>query len=369
MSGSRDPKRLGEYTIVARIGDGGMATVYLGRARDEAGKERVAAIKVVRKELESQEEFVQMFLDEAHILSLLHHPNLSRALGYGTAGAQHFIAMELLLGRTVKDVWDAAVAQGSSLGFDLPAWICARVAHGLHHAHELGNESGRPLNIIHRDVTPSNIFLTYGNEVKLFDFGLAKARGKRHATKAGIVKGKVSYLSPEQIEMVPIDRRADIYALGITLWEATTMRRLFQARTDLEVVNAIKAGRVPDATKLTADYPEKLWPIVVRALQRDRASRYATAKELADDLDRFVMARRPGVGWMEGRLGGLLDTLFVGERKRQDAWLKKAPTVRLADLPTLQAPAPMMPLLPSGLDVIPRPPRLPRISKPPSRPT
>jgi serine/threonine protein kinase len=249
------PKRLGAYDIVAKIGGGGMATIYLGRASEGEETEHVAAIKVIKQELASQEAFIQMFLDEAHILARLDHPNVSSALEYGSTGNQHFIAMELLLGRTVKEAWDAAVARGSSFGFDLPAWICARVARGLHHAHELCDESGQPLRLIHRDVTPSNIFLTYGNEVKLFDFGLAKAKGSRHATKAGIVKGKVAYLSPEQIKLLPLDRRSDIYTLGVTLWELTTMSRLFQYDTDGEVVSAIRAGLVPDAREFVPHIP------------------------------------------------------------------------------------------------------------------
>jgi eukaryotic-like serine/threonine-protein kinase len=355
-------KRLGAYEVIAQIGAGGMATVYLGRVRDDAGEERVAAIKVVKQELAGQDEFVQMFLDEAHILSLLHHPNLSAALEYGTSGDRHFIAMEFLMGRTVKEVWDAAVAQGSSLGFDLPAWICARVADGLFYAHGLCDGGGNPLHLIHRDVNPGNIFLTYGNEVKLFDFGLAKAKGKRHTTRAGVIKGKVSYLSPEQIEMLPLDGRSDIYALGVALWELTTMRRLFQASTDLEVVAAIRAGRVPDARELAPNYPDRLWSIVSKALQRDRADRYATAKELADDLDRFVLERRPGAGWMQGRLAALLDDLFLGERKRQDGWLPRTTSHPAAGgLPMVQPPAPMMPLHPSALDGSPRPPRPPKV--------
>jgi serine/threonine-protein kinase len=342
-----------------------MATIYLGRTRDDDGTEQVAAIKVIKQELASQEAFIQMFLDEAHILSRLDHPNVSSALEYGSTGNKHFIAMELLLGRTVKEAWDAAVTRGTSFGFDLPAWICARVARGLHHAHELCDESGQALRLIHRDVNPSNIFLTYGNEVKLFDFGLAKAKGSRHATKTGIIKGKVSYLSPEQIQLLPLDRRSDIYTLGVTLWELTTMSRLFQYDTDGEVVSAIRVGLVPDAREFVPHYPDELWPIVSRALRHDRADRYATAKELADDLDRFVLSRRPGVGWMEGRLGALLDDLFAGERQRQEGWLQRT-SVRAqgADPTTLRPPAPMMPIHPSGLDPIPRPPRVPKITTP-----
>lgn len=202
-----------------------MATVYMGRAKDESGKERVAAIKVIRHEMTRNENVVQMFIDEATLLARLSHPNISRTLEHGVTGDRHFIAMELLIGRTLFDVWEALVARKLSLRLDVAAWICARVAHALHYAHELTDERGTPLDVIHRDVNPSNIFLTYDGDVKLFDFGLAKTVGRRAKSAEGIVKGKLPYLAPEQVMQFPYDRRADIFMLGTTLWELVTMRR------------------------------------------------------------------------------------------------------------------------------------------------
>lgn len=318
---SEAPTRLGPYEITAKIAGGGMASVYLGRASALGGPDRIVAVKVIRTELSGSDQFVTMFMDEAKILSRLDHPNIARTLEYGVSEDQHFIAMELLLGRTLLDVWDACVARSLPLRLDLAAWICARVADGLHYAHELCDEHGHWLQVVHRDVNPSNVFLTYGGEVKLFDFGLAHARGMRHKTEAGIVKGKVAYLSPEQLQQLPIDRRCDIFSLGATLWEMTTMKRLFKRDHDLATAVAVKEAKVPDPRATQPGYPDELWRIVGRALARDRDERYERASDLARDLDAFT--GQPASGAMGALVGNLQDDLFEGDRERQLGWLRK----------------------------------------------
>jgi serine/threonine protein kinase len=364
VSTAARPKRLGPYEVVVKIAGGGMATVYLGRRRDGSGDERLAAVKVMRHELRQDQRFVQMFLDEAKMLSRLSHPNIAATYEYGTDDEQHFIAMELLLGRTLLEVWDACKERKVALRVDHAAWIAARVADALHHAHELVDEDGRPLHVVHRDVNPSNVFLTFDGEVKLFDFGLAKAKG-RSRSSAGIVKGKLPYLSPEQVAQLPLDRRSDIYMLGTTLWEMTTMRRLFKRSEDSETLMAVRAGLVPDPRATVPTYPENLWTIVRRALQRDRDERYATAHELARDLDAFV-ADQPGDGDRDMALlsGAILDALFPGEREKRAQWLRRANTQRQeSQRGTMPPPATvvgahtpsMAPRPPSS-----RPPRKPR---------
>jgi serine/threonine protein kinase len=333
--------RLGPYEVLAKIAGGGMATVFLGRATDPTRKPRVAAVKAIKTELSQQEQFVSMFLDEAKILSRLEHPNIARTLEFGIAEEQHFIAMELLLGRTLLDVWDRCVERSLPLRLDLAAWICARVAEGLHYAHELCDEDGAWLHVVHRDVNPSNIFLSFEGEVKLFDFGLARARGRRHKTESGIVKGKVAYLAPEQLDQLSVDRRSDIFTLGTTLWEMTTMQRLFKRDHDLATVLAIKEAKVTDPRPLVPGYPEALWAIVQRALAKDREARYQRASDLAQDLDAFVSSEAAGM--MQGLIGQLLDDLFQGDRERQLGWLETTQTLSPQSAKATVAPPALLP--------------------------
>ncbi len=326
------PTRLGHYDVVAKIGGGGMATIYLGRAPDH-----VCALKVLRHE---DAQAVNMFLDEAKILSMLSHENITRTYQYGEDNSEHFIAMELLLGRTLVDVWETCVQRKLSLRLDLSAWICARVAEGLAHAHALRDERGAPLFVIHRDVNPSNVFLTFDGRVKLFDFGLAKSLGRRAESSAGIIKGKLPYLSPEQILQLDVDHRADIFMLGTTLYELTTMRRLFKRDDDVETVKAVRGGAIPDPRKFISGYPDELWRIVDKALQRNRDNRYPDAFSFAQDLDAFVRTIAPVE---PGALfGPILENLFPGDRARQMGWLKATSASTLgAAGPTLPPPAPL----------------------------
>ena len=322
-----------------------MASVYIGRAlreRGEAGEgdeetEERVALKVIRDELAHDEEFKSMFIDEAKILAQLSHPNVIRTLEFGVTGHHRFIAMELLSGRTYSDVWDLLVVKGEHIDFWLAAWICARVAEGLHSAHELVDETGQPLGVIHRDVNPSNIFLTHGGEVKLIDFGLAKARVRLSKSADGIVKGKIPYLAPEQAHGQPIDRRIDVYALGATLWESVTMKRLFKRDTDVDTLRAIRDAKVPDVRQMIEGFPDELWYIIEKSLRVDRDARYDDADEFRRELDGFVGARASD---MKGELSALLTRLFPGQEARQAQWERAATSVRVPKH-TMPPPAPV----------------------------
>jgi serine/threonine protein kinase len=312
------PRRLGRFDIVAKIAQGGFSTVYLGRAGDE-----LAALKVVRHDLALDKQAIDMFLDEARVVSRLHHPNLIHTFEFGSEEDLHYIASELLLGQTLVRVWDACVAKRLLLRFDVAAWIASRVARGLAHAHDAVDEHQRPLDLIHRDTNPSNIFLTFDGRVKLFDFGLARALGRRATSSPGIVKGKLPYLAPEQIFEFPLDRRADIFALGTTLWEMTTMRRLFARPEDVETVNAVRMGPIPDPRTIVPGCPEELALIIKKALERNRDNRYPDAGSFAADLDAFLArAAQTEDGPVDPAqlVPLLLDSLFPGERARQTGW-------------------------------------------------
>ncbi len=320
------PTRLGPYDVIVKIAGGGMATIYLGRARDAKGGGRLVALKAIRHDFRHDERFVHMFRKEAKILSRLSHPNIAATYEVGMEEDQHFIAMELLVGRTLGDAWEACKARKLSLRLDHAAWIAARVGDALHHAHELTDETGARIHLVHRDVNPSNVFLTFDGAVKLFDFGLAKASALHEQSSADIVKGKLPYLSPEQLTQLPIDRRSDVYTLGTTLWEMTTMRRLFKRDDDGETLRAVRAGLVPDPRATVPTYPETLWHIVQRALARNREDRYPTADALARDLDRFAAAQGSGEDY-PALTGGILDALFPGEREERAKWIRRASTV------------------------------------------
>lgn len=330
---TKPPSKLGRFEVGAKIGGGGMATIYLGRELHGDGSEQLVALKVMKDELAHDEQFVAMFADEAKILARLSHPNVIQTLDYGAA-EHSFIAMELLNGRTVADLYEVLKSKDEKIDLSTAAWICARVAEGLHSAHELVDEEGQPLSVIHRDVNPTNIFLTYGGEVKLIDFGLARARVRMSKSAEGIVKGKIPYLAPEQAQGKTIDRRIDIYALGTTLWELCAMKRLFKRDSDVETLRAIQAAHVPDLREEIPDFPEALWKVIDLALRVDRDERYATAEELRTDLD--ALARTSGPHGP--KVAALVSRLFPGAEARQAKWLHDAAAIREG---TMTPPAPV----------------------------
>ena len=334
------PKQLGKYEVGAKIGGGGMASVYIGRTTLDDGTEERVALKVIRDELAHDEQFKSMFIDEAKILAQLSHPNVIKTLEYGVTGHHRFIAMELLSGRTYSDVWELLVVKGERLSPTLAAWLCARVAEGLHHAHELVDDVGQPLGVIHRDVNPGNIFLTHGGDVKLIDFGLAKARVRLSKSADGIVKGKIPYLAPEQAHGRPIDRRIDVYALGATLWESVTMKRLFKRDTDVDTLRAIREAKVPDVRTMIEGFPADLWYIIEKSLREDRDARYETADELRKELDEFVGDDAHRAAQMKEELSALLTGLFPGQEARQARWEEAATSVRMP-MHTMPPPAPV----------------------------
>jgi serine/threonine protein kinase len=304
-------ERLGEYTVLAPISEGGMASVWLGRLTEEPS--RFAALKVIRAEHGRNEEFVAMFLDEARIASRLTHPNIIAIHGLGHDGKRHFLAMEVLRGRTLLQLWERAHSRKRRLPYEVVAWVGARVADALHHAHELRDERGRPLHVIHRDVSPSNIFVTDEGVPKLIDFGLAKARDRVASTAIGMIKGKLAYLAPEQVLGHPADRRADIFALGVTLWEVSLNRRLFRGESDVETVRRVRDADVPDPKSLAPDYPAAMASALKRSLAKEPAARFQTAAGLRDELDAFVRASATPVD--EHKMQAIVAELFDGSER------------------------------------------------------
>ncbi len=323
-----------------------MATVYLGRARSPEGGDEVVALKVIKDEHSAKEEYIQMFLDEARILARLSHPNVIATVDSGIDEELRFIAMELLLGRSLADTWNTTL-DGTPFPRELAAWIVARTADGLQYAHDATDAKGEPLKVIHRDVNPTNIFLTYDGQVKLIDFGLAKVVGRKSKSAQGVVKGKIPYLAPEQVAGLDVDGRVDVYGLGITLWEITTGRRLFKRSTDVATLQAIQKAEVPDARDLVPGYPDELWKIVSGMLEPDRDKRTRTARDVAKALDAFLGTREDALRGRE--VAAFLDARFPGEQDRQTDWLREATNpARAITNATVPPPAPVPALLDSA---------------------
>ena len=274
------PAKIGRHSVVGYIATGGMAELFLGK--EPTG--RPVVIKRILPHLARQTSFVSMFIDEARIGSRAKHPNLVEVYELGQVGTDLFLVMEYLVGENLAGLARRLTKKNERMSYGLCAYLIAEVCDGLHAAHELTDEGGNHLELVHRDVSPQNVFVTYGGDVKLLDFGVATAAHRLTQTASGEVKGKYAYMSPEQCRGEPLDRRSDIFSLGIVLYELTTLRRLFKRTNELQVMKAITEDPIPRPSREAPDYPQALEDICVRALARDPAQRYATAAEMREDL-------------------------------------------------------------------------------------
>jgi serine/threonine protein kinase len=327
------PSTIGRYDIRAKLADGGMANIYVGRLSGPAGFEKLHAIKVIKPEFSKDKDFTNMFLDEARIAAKLSHPSIVQVheLGEEANSKRLWIAMELLFGESLWDIWFTARAKKQKLPEDIVAWIGARIAEGLHHAHEL-QVGGVKQNVIHRDVNPSNVFVTYDGQVKIIDFGLAKAKNRVTETGLGVIKGKVAYMAPEQTKSSrDIDHRIDIFALGVTLFELTTDKRLFKRGDNVSTLAAVAECNIPDPTALVPGYSPALWDILKKALAKNRNERYATAKELAEALDAFSRSRGRVV--TAATVAAFMEEIFGAQRERYQAWLDEVRSERPVPTP------------------------------------
>jgi serine/threonine protein kinase len=348
-------KKLGDYEVLAPISEGGMASVWLGR--DTGDGHGLVALKVIRTDRGDNREFVAMFVDEARIASRLSHPNIIKVHGFGHDGRRHFLVMEVLRGHTLLETWETAHEQGRRLPHEMLAWIGARIADALHHAHELRGDDNALLQVIHRDVNPANIFLTSEGTPKLIDFGLAKALGRVASTAFGIIKGKLAYMAPEQTQARPIDRRADVFALGVTLWEMTLDRRLFKEDTDAATIRRVREAQVPDPTTIEPTYPKALAAILTKALARSPQDRMQSAAELRDRLDEFAGSSGRRIDASE--VARILSELFdQTERPEWEQWLA-APAATPPRMPTPPAapPAKAKPEFPPSKPSVPASPQ------------
>lgn len=277
----------GRYELIRKIAAGGMAEIYLARQWGEAGFFRDVVIKRLFKNLAEHGSTLRMFQTEAQLLAHLNHPNIPQCIELGVVDSSWFMAMEYVDGWTIADVWRASARQGSMMPLPVTIGAIMQVCEALQHAHEAKDRAGRPLRIIHRDVTPHNVMVTRSGVVKLMDFGVAKTAA-RSDTEAGTVKGTFSYMAPEQVRARPLDPRADVFALGVILYELTTGTRLFRG-TDTEIMMKVVEQDAPRPSERVPDYPGDLEEIVMATLRRDVRSRIASAADLALHLEHFAM--------------------------------------------------------------------------------
>lgn len=326
----------GKYRLIAELGHGGMADVFLAVQAGPSGSgfRKLTVIKRLRQNLADEPEFVAMLVDEARIAARLNHPNVVQTNEVGSWEGQYFIAMEYLDGQPLHRVQHRSTQRVAkeglppTFGSDLQYIVMMDVLAGLHHAHELLDYDGTPLAIVHRDMTPHNVFVTYEGQVKVVDFGIAKAAGRASETRQGIIKGKVRYMAPEQAIGQAVDRRVDIFAVGVMLWEAATGKRMWKDKDDLQIVQALIGGDIPRSPRaVNPDVPEVLDAICQRALAQAAADRYPTAEAFRIDLEQYLIdtgilsrARR--------QIPAALDALFKDKRTEIRALIEK----QLADV-------------------------------------
>jgi serine/threonine protein kinase len=301
----------GHYEILRPIGAGGMAELYLARTRGNDGSVHLVVLKRILPHLARDTAFIEMFLNEARIAATLQHPNVVSVTDFGQRDGDYFIAMEYVHGADLGALLDVLGSTDGRLPLDVALTILQHACAGMHHAHEQRGPDGSLLEVVHRDVSPSNVMIGYDGAIKVTDFGIATAAALTRTTRAGTVKGKVSYMSPEQCKGGRIDRRADVFALGILLYETTLMSRLFVGDNDYALMTQVIEGRITAPRDVEPSYPPALEEIVMRALAVDPDDRFASAEELQHAIEDFAVTH--GLSLSPLSVSGLI-TQLLGPR-------------------------------------------------------
>jgi serine/threonine-protein kinase len=328
--------QVGRYKLVAELAQGGMGTVYLGVARGAGGFSKLMVIKQLRTELSEDPQFLNMFLEEARLAARLNHPNIVQTTEVGTEGNIYFLAMEYLDGQALQRM-RTRIGKTQEFPIGVHLKILVEALHGLHYAHELRDIDGRPLMIVHRDVSPHNVFVTYDGQVKVVDFGIAKAVDSSLETRTGELKGKIAYMPPEQATMKKVDRRADIFAIGVMLWEAIAQKRIWQGMNEMAIMHSLMTGGVPTIRSARPDVPPELERIVMRALALVPEHRQTTAEEMANELEGFMV--RNGLNPTPREVGRMLSEAFAQDREELQRVIQ-AQLRKLAELPDTSPSSP-----------------------------
>ncbi|OGQ22195.1 MAG: serine/threonine protein kinase [Deltaproteobacteria bacterium RBG_16_71_12] len=280
--------RFGKYTLLNRIAVGGMAEIFLARQEGLEGFEKTICIKRIRPHLSSQPNFVRMFLNEAKLAAQLNHPNIVQIYDLGRIADSYFIAMEYISGRDMSRIMPKADKQGIPFPMIYALRIASNVCEGLYYAHTKTDAYGNPLHVVHRDVTPENVLVGFNGTVKIVDFGIAKANTQIEQTRAGEIKGKLSYMSPEQAMGHQLDARSDIFALGSVIYEWVTGYKLFTGENEMAILKSIIDGKIYPPSYFKEDVPEAVERILMKALEKDKEKRYQTAWEMQFDIDTYL---------------------------------------------------------------------------------
>ncbi len=301
-------QRVGKYQLIRKLATGGMAEVFLARAEGPMGFAKRLVVKRILPHFVEDPNFVGMFLGEAKLAAELNHPNLVSIFDFGEADGQYYLAMEYIDGPNLRQLNVASRQQGKPLSYSLSARLMTFAAEGLHAAHELRDEHGQLVNLVHRDISPDNILLSRNGTVKVIDFGIAKLSTEPSRTKSGVIKGKLAYMPPEQLSREPLDRRADIFALGVVLYELIAGAMPFDATSEVSIIQAIMNEEpLSSVRSKVPDVPQELDAIVATCLSKNAADRYPTCKALQNALEHFIAAQ--GVPVFTSDLAAVIDAV------------------------------------------------------------
>jgi serine/threonine protein kinase len=315
-----DPQPFGKYTLLRKIAEGGMAEIFLALQAGPGGFGKLLVIKKIKQAHNQEKDFIAMFLDEARIAASLSHPNIAQIFEVGEVDSLHYIAMEHVHGEDLRSLCRKLAKAKRPLPLAHAISMLAGACAGLYYAHTKTDFSGNPLEIVHRDVSPQNLIISYDGHIKLVDFGIAKAQGRSQETRVGVLKGKISYMSPEQVSGDVLDGRSDIFAIGILLYELTTGRRLYKDESDFKTMRKITDEPVVPPRDILPGYPDRLEEIVLKALEKNPDKRYQSGQALQSDLEAF--ARHEGLDISNMALAAFMRDVFsdkLAEQAREES--------------------------------------------------
>ncbi len=317
----RQPISFGKYLLLERINVGGMAEIFLARSRGMHGFKRILAIKKILPTMAEDEDFIAMFIDEARIAAELSHTGIVQIYELGKFENDYYISMEFVHGKDMRYIHERMARTKQPMDCHMAAFVTFRICEALDYAHSKRDPSGRPLNIVHRDISPQNVILSYDGEVKICDFGIAKAANRSQKTQAGVLKGKFGYMSPEQVRGLPLDGRSDIFTVGTLLYETITLQRLFLGESDFSTLEKVRNADVLPPSKYNSDIPKELEDIIIKALQKDVEDRFQNAVEMAEALQVFLLRTKPQTSRSISRfMKETFEPEYKAEMKRLDEY-------------------------------------------------